>query len=217
MRTAACLIDSDSDNNLIGGTTAACRQRDLGQRSRGVHLSGGSSDNLVEGNLIGTNAAGKAAVGQRDSGVLIDSGSGLKHNRRHNRRRRQRALGQPLLAFTSPMRRDNLVEGNLDRHQRRGQHDAGRTRIDGVLIDGGVGEVIRSAGPSPAPATRSLTICNTGLYSPTRARATWSRATSSHTTVEKPERSRQADAIIRAGPMDDHRARSAIVVGVPLL
>ena len=51
------------------------RQRDLGQRCRGVHITGGSSDNLVEGNLIGTNAAGTAAVGNGDSGVLIDGGS----------------------------------------------------------------------------------------------------------------------------------------------
>jgi parallel beta-helix repeat protein len=67
-------INSGSTNNTVGGTTTGDGNV-LSGNLRGVHLGGGSSDNVIEGNLIGTNAADTAALGNRDSGVLIDGSS----------------------------------------------------------------------------------------------------------------------------------------------
>lgn len=58
---------SNSSNNLIGGTVAAMRNVVSGNLTHGVQLSGNA--NLVQGNFIGTNASGTAAIGNGASGV----------------------------------------------------------------------------------------------------------------------------------------------------
>jgi parallel beta-helix repeat protein len=69
------LIDGNSNNNTIGGASAGAGNVLSGNGLRGLHISEGSSGNLIVGNLIGTNAKGTAAVPNADSGVLIDCGS----------------------------------------------------------------------------------------------------------------------------------------------
>ena len=61
-----------ADNNTIGGTTAAAFNVVSGNRLDGINING--SDNLVEGNEIGTNAAGTAALANGGNGVTIDNG-----------------------------------------------------------------------------------------------------------------------------------------------
>lgn len=63
---------SNSRNNLIGGTVAAARNVVSGNLSNGVEVGG--NDNLVQGNFIGTNASGTAAIGNGASGIA-DSGA----------------------------------------------------------------------------------------------------------------------------------------------
>ncbi len=61
--------------NTIGGTTAGARNLISGNRNEGVELTdAGTVNNLVLGNYIGTDAAGAAALGNRD-GVRIVSGA----------------------------------------------------------------------------------------------------------------------------------------------
>lgn len=57
--TGVALFSGDSDN-LIGGTSPAARNVIAGN-STGIQLNG-ASDNTIQGNYIGTNAAGDAAV-----------------------------------------------------------------------------------------------------------------------------------------------------------
>ena len=61
---------TNSNNNLIGGTTAAARNLISGN-SNGIEIDG--SANTVQGNFIGTNAAGTAAVANIGGGVVIFS------------------------------------------------------------------------------------------------------------------------------------------------
>lgn len=60
---------SNSANNMIGGTTPAARNLISGNRSSGVHIDG--SNNVVQGNFIGTVAAGTAPLDNTVGVVII--------------------------------------------------------------------------------------------------------------------------------------------------
>ncbi|EMI18983.1 Pentaxin, partial [Rhodopirellula maiorica SM1] len=61
-----------SANNTIGGTTANERNVISGNTANGVYISGSASTgNKVQGNYIGTNAAGDAAIANSTAGVNI--------------------------------------------------------------------------------------------------------------------------------------------------
>jgi hypothetical protein len=69
------LITNSSDDNVIGGTTASAQNVMSANTNYGIHIMSGSESNVVLGNLIGTNAAGTAALGNGLSGVRISNGS----------------------------------------------------------------------------------------------------------------------------------------------
>jgi alpha-tubulin suppressor-like RCC1 family protein len=65
-----------ANHNTIGGTAAGAGNVISGNNARGVALlDSGTSSNLVQGNLIGTNAAGTAALPNALSGVRMISGA----------------------------------------------------------------------------------------------------------------------------------------------
>jgi parallel beta-helix repeat protein len=66
---------NSSLNNLVGGTTAAARNVIAASAQNGVYFQSGASGNTVQGNLIGTNAAGTGALGNTGPGVLAVTGS----------------------------------------------------------------------------------------------------------------------------------------------
>src|SRR5262249_45277729 len=69
------ILFNGASNNTIGGTTAAAQNVISGNAFFGVIISGaGTSNNVFAGNLIGTNAAGHAALGNR-IGIWIQSGA----------------------------------------------------------------------------------------------------------------------------------------------
>ncbi len=67
-------IVSAASNNLIGGTSAAARNIISGNGLNGVGIQA-SSGNTVQGNYIGTNAAGTARLANTVRGISIDTGS----------------------------------------------------------------------------------------------------------------------------------------------
>ena len=67
------LIESGAAANTIGGTAAGAGNVISGNDSSGVEIE--ASDNLVVGNLIGTNAAGTGAMGNAYSGVYVGAAS----------------------------------------------------------------------------------------------------------------------------------------------
>jgi len=69
--SAGISLGSGASNTTIGGTTAAARNVISGNTFEGIVVTAGASNNVVEGNLIGTNAAGDAAVGNGTTGVVV--------------------------------------------------------------------------------------------------------------------------------------------------
>jgi hypothetical protein len=65
-----------SANNLIGGTTAAQRNVISANGAGGVHLVNGSSNTVVSGNYIGTDAAGTASFGNGSNGGVYAGSNG---------------------------------------------------------------------------------------------------------------------------------------------
>ena len=64
-----------SSNNLIGGTVATARNVVSGNDNTGILITAGTIGNVVQGNFVGTNAAGTAALGN-GSGVVTMGQSG---------------------------------------------------------------------------------------------------------------------------------------------
>jgi hypothetical protein len=69
------VIQNDAAGNTIGGTTAAARNVISGNNQDGVHIVSGAFDNTVEGDYLGTNVGGTAALGNGQSGVAIYGGA----------------------------------------------------------------------------------------------------------------------------------------------
>ncbi|MCP3878215.1 MAG: DUF4347 domain-containing protein, partial [Sulfitobacter sp.] len=68
-------LTTGAENNTIGGTTAAQRNVISGNDSHGVILWGSTTTgNVVQGNYIGVNAAGTAALGN-DDGIRVSGGA----------------------------------------------------------------------------------------------------------------------------------------------
>ncbi|MBV9468266.1 MAG: right-handed parallel beta-helix repeat-containing protein, partial [Abitibacteriaceae bacterium] len=70
--TQGVLIASGASFNTIGGTAAGMRNIISGNLIDGVHIvDKGTSDNVVQGNYIGTNLSGTAALANKGAGVTI--------------------------------------------------------------------------------------------------------------------------------------------------
>ena len=66
---------SGSDNNVLGGTTAAARNVIGGNNQNGVAIQFFSTGNVVAGNYIGTDVTGDADLGNQFNGVRITTGA----------------------------------------------------------------------------------------------------------------------------------------------
>ena len=127
-------IGSGGSSNLIGGTTAGAGNIISGNRAAGIYISQGNL-NIVEGNSIGTDAAGTAAIanvlgievngsGNTIGGTATGAGNVISGNTGDG------------LDLTGSGTTGNLVAGNLI-----GTNAAGTAALangnDGVKIDGG--------------------------------------------------------------------------------
>jgi titin len=70
------LIRTGAGSNTVGGTTSGAGNVISGNGGSGIEIvDNGTTDNLIEGNFIGTNAAGTTAIANKADGVLIRTGA----------------------------------------------------------------------------------------------------------------------------------------------
>ncbi len=74
---AGVFVTNNSGTNTIGGSLAGAGNLISGNSSGGILIEGGSNDNLVQGNFIGTNASGTGAIPNGAPGFNIVPGVGL--------------------------------------------------------------------------------------------------------------------------------------------
>jgi hypothetical protein len=108
-------IISGANGNIIGGTTAEARNVISGNAQIGVSIhDAGSDSNIIEGNFLGTNAAGTAALPNAAQGVAVFLGA--KSNRVGGTTASARNIisGNNLdgIAFFDAGTNGNLVQGN---------------------------------------------------------------------------------------------------------
>lgn len=72
------LLNNGAENVTVGGTTAAARNIISGNALSGVLLGGAATtNNIVQGNFIGTDTTGTLALGNSESGIaIVDGASG---------------------------------------------------------------------------------------------------------------------------------------------
>src|SRR5262249_10118711 len=72
--TDGVIITGGASRATIGGTDPADRNVISGNRGEGILLDG-ADDNVVQGNYIGTNAAGTGALANGNNGVFLTNGA----------------------------------------------------------------------------------------------------------------------------------------------
>jgi uncharacterized repeat protein (TIGR01451 family) len=101
-----------NSNNTVGGTAAGARNILSGNHD-GVNLESGASGNLVQGNYIGTNASGTAAVANTFDGVEIeDAANNTIGGTTVAARNVISGNGNDGIQFTGSGSSGNLVQGN---------------------------------------------------------------------------------------------------------
>jgi trimeric autotransporter adhesin len=77
LNQSGVVLASGSDDNIVGGTTAAARNVISGNNHFGVEFQFGSQNNRLEGNFVGTTVTGMAVLGNLNGGVSYwNAGSG---------------------------------------------------------------------------------------------------------------------------------------------
>jgi parallel beta-helix repeat protein len=141
-----------SSNNLIGGLTAAARNVISGNGSSGVEILGLSATNRIQGNYLGTDASGSAAVPNGLDGILIFNSSGNVIGGTVGGARNiisgNTNNGVELLGGSAT---GNLVQGNYIGTDVTGTKSV-RNSIHGVLIFNAAGNTIGGT----APAARNI-------------------------------------------------------------
>ncbi len=126
----------NSDNNSIGGTTAAERNLISGNNRYGIWIDSASTGNVVFGNLIGTDLAGTGDLGNTLHGVLIQSALNTIGGNTAETRNVISGNDQFGVYLTTAGATGNVVQGNYIGTDINGTADLGNT-LSGVQIDGG--------------------------------------------------------------------------------
>lgn len=134
-------LSNDTDSNTIGGTTTTARNVISGNGGQGVGLEFNNHNNVIKANFIGTNAAGTAALGNSQGGVLLLSNCSSNTIGGSTAAERNVISGNTQEGVEINGSTGNFVWGNYIGTDATGTVDLGNS-TDGVLIDSGVSNFI---------------------------------------------------------------------------
>jgi hypothetical protein len=138
-------------NNTIGGTTAAARNVISGNSNPAVALNAGASNNLVQGNFIGTDVTGTVALGNSGNDIVtLDSPDNTIGGTEAGAGNLVSGNLDPDFASIGlgfPASTGNLVQGNLVGTDVNGTADLGGASI-GVYVAEGSGNTVGGTSPS---------------------------------------------------------------------
>ena len=168
----------DGMSNTVGGTAAGAGNLISGNVNEGIFFLGndGASDEMVLGNLVGTNAAGTAAIGNGLSGItLLQSAANT--------------IGGNVISgngvgpfggngITLAGASNNAVLGNFIGTDASGTSPAWQQRHGVLIVNGASNNTIGGTGAGAG----NVISANSMTASTSRATATWCRATSSAPT-----------------------------------
>jgi uncharacterized repeat protein (TIGR01451 family) len=127
------IFTNNSANNTIGGTTPGSRNLISGNEFDGIRLVGGG-ENLVQGNLIGTDATGKVDLGNTDHGIFIgDSAGNTIGGSIPGAGNVISGNGESGIGIFSSLATGNLIQGNLIGTDATGQAAVGNA-VAGIEI-----------------------------------------------------------------------------------
>ena len=132
-------LSGGATNNTIGGTTPAAANVVSGNQGDGMDIfSAGTSNNLVEGNDIGVNAAGNAAVPNGGYGISVFNGASSNTIGGTTSGAQNVVSGNSFTGvnISGAGSNDNLVEGNILGVDSTGTIALGNNG-DAVFINGG--------------------------------------------------------------------------------
>jgi CSLREA domain-containing protein len=128
------VLIEDAPNNFIGGMVAGARNVISGNHSSGVYILGsGATGNLVEGNYIGTDVNGTAALGNDDGVYIEDAPNNTIGGTVAGARNIISGNGTSGVEITDSGATGNVVEGNYIGTDVNGTADLGNA-FYGVLI-----------------------------------------------------------------------------------
>jgi parallel beta-helix repeat protein len=157
-------VELGAYDNVLGGTAAGAGNVFSGNGNHGVEITNGAPGNVVEGNRIGTNAAGTTAVGNAHDGVLIDNCSdgnavggtdpGASNVIAGN-------AGNGVMISNGS--HGNVVEGDLIGTNASGSSGLGNGHT-GVFLNGGAyGNVVGGTAPGASNTIENNGYCGVGL------------------------------------------------------
>ncbi|HEX8191139.1 MAG TPA: Calx-beta domain-containing protein [Pyrinomonadaceae bacterium] len=139
---------SPATANLVGGTSPAARNVISGNSGFGITVQGVARGTSVQGNFIGTNAAGTAKLGNGSHGIFITTVSNVVGGTTPGARNVISGNGQAGVMLQPSTSTVNTVQGNYIGTDASGAAELGNKFV-GVWINSGAGQVV---GGSEAPA-----------------------------------------------------------------
>ena len=139
------LINIDSSGNRVGGPSPGQGNVISASTNNGLTIGGGSN-NVVQGNLIGTDTLGQVPVPNRDFGVvLVDSAANIVGGPSPGAGNviSGNGLGGVVLLETT----DNIIQGNRIGTDAAGSHPIPNMGFGGLFIVGGVTNTRIGGGP----------------------------------------------------------------------
>ena len=142
-------VESGASNNTIGGTAAGAGNIVSGSSYSGILLTGsGTSANVIQGNLIGTNKGGTAAFGNAYYGVEISDGA--KNNAIGDGATGARNIisgnGRSGVYLHDTGTDGNTIQGNYIGTDKNGTSAVGNAEAAVLLAGGAKGNLIGGAG-----------------------------------------------------------------------